>query len=178
MKLIDVSVPLDRQLPTYLNNAPFSLEAIKRIASGDSSNVSTLHMSAHGGHVRRRAAALLLRRRRGDRGAAAGDAGCGRGARSSGSPRAPAVDGRRIWSAIEPLGEDLRVLIKTHNSRLVGATLTFHDRLRRRQRKSRREASGLSAASKVVGVDYLSVEPCRHAGRARAPRAAWAPARS
>jgi len=52
MKLIDVSVPLDANLPTYPNNTPFSLEPIKRIARGDSSNVSTLHMSAHTGtHV-------------------------------------------------------------------------------------------------------------------------------
>ena len=52
MKLIDVSVPLDARLPTYPHNTPFSLEPIKRIARGDSSNVSTLHMSAHTGtHV-------------------------------------------------------------------------------------------------------------------------------
>src|SRR4051812_49760299 len=52
MKFIDVSVPLDAQLPTYPNNTPFTLEPIKRIARGDSSNVSTLHMSAHTGtHV-------------------------------------------------------------------------------------------------------------------------------
>src|SRR3954464_8303546 len=52
MKLIDVSVPLDAQLPTYPHNTPFALEAIKRLAKGDSSNVSSLHMSAHSGtHV-------------------------------------------------------------------------------------------------------------------------------
>src|SRR4029078_2403915 len=52
MKLIDVTVPLDANLPTYPGNAPFALEAIKRIARGDSSNVSSLHMSAHAGtHV-------------------------------------------------------------------------------------------------------------------------------
>src|SRR5882724_2990026 len=52
MRLIDVSVPLDARLPTYPNNTPFSLQPIKRIARGDSSNVSTLHMSAHcGTHV-------------------------------------------------------------------------------------------------------------------------------
>ena len=52
MKLIDVSVPIDARLATYPGNTPFSLEAIKRIANGGSSNVSTLHMSAHGGtHV-------------------------------------------------------------------------------------------------------------------------------
>ena len=52
MKLIDVSVPLDATLPNYPGNTPFSLEAIKRLSRGDRSNVSTLHMSAHGGtHV-------------------------------------------------------------------------------------------------------------------------------
>ena len=52
MKLIDVTVPLDATLPTYPNNTPFSLEPIKRLARGDSSNVSSLHMSAHcGTHV-------------------------------------------------------------------------------------------------------------------------------
>ena len=52
MKLIDVSVPLRADLPTYPGNTPFSLEPKKRIAQGDSSNVSTLHLSAHAGtHV-------------------------------------------------------------------------------------------------------------------------------
>src|ERR1700704_1968390 len=52
MKLIDVSVPLDGNLPTYPGNVPFNLEATKRIASGDSSNVSAIHMSVHTGtHV-------------------------------------------------------------------------------------------------------------------------------
>src|SRR3954466_15310931 len=52
MKLIDVSVPLDAQLPTYPHNTPFTLEPIKRLARGDSSNVSSIHMSAHcGTHV-------------------------------------------------------------------------------------------------------------------------------
>ena len=38
--------------PPIPDNTPFSLEPIKRIARGDSSNVSTLHMSAHAGtHV-------------------------------------------------------------------------------------------------------------------------------
>ena len=52
MKLIDVSVPLDSNTPTYPGNTPFQVEPIKRLANGDSSNVSTLHMSAHAGtHV-------------------------------------------------------------------------------------------------------------------------------
>jgi arylformamidase len=52
MPIIDVSVPLDRTLPSYPNNLPFSLDPVKRLARGDSSNVSALHMSAHSGtHV-------------------------------------------------------------------------------------------------------------------------------
>src|SRR5436190_11053654 len=52
MKLLDVTVPLDSALPVYPGNTPFTLEAIKRIADGDSSNLSTLHLSAHSGtHV-------------------------------------------------------------------------------------------------------------------------------
>src|SRR5579862_6566404 len=52
MKLIDVTVPLDANLPTYPGNQPFVLEPVKRLARGDSSNVSSLHMSAHAGtHV-------------------------------------------------------------------------------------------------------------------------------
>ncbi len=42
-------MPSSRPTP---DNTPFTLEPIKRIANGDSSNVSTLHMSAHTGtHV-------------------------------------------------------------------------------------------------------------------------------
>ena len=52
MKLIDVSAPLDLTLPNYPGNTPFSLDAIKQVARGDSPNTSTLHVSAHGGtHV-------------------------------------------------------------------------------------------------------------------------------
>lgn len=52
MKLFDVSVPLDAALASYPGNTPYSLEPNKRLARGDSSNVSTLHMSAHSGtHV-------------------------------------------------------------------------------------------------------------------------------
>src|SRR5947207_5327992 len=52
MKLIDVSVPLDTTTPSYPGNTAFTIEGIKRIARGDSSNVSSLHMSVHAGtHV-------------------------------------------------------------------------------------------------------------------------------
>lgn len=52
MKLIDVSIPLDANVPTYPGTTPFSLEPMKRLARSDCANVSTLHLSAHAGtHV-------------------------------------------------------------------------------------------------------------------------------
>jgi arylformamidase len=113
MKLIDVSVPLDDRLPTYPHNTPFSLEAVKRIARGDSSNVSTLHMSAHSGtHV--------------DAPRHFFDAGPGTEELALdllvGRTRVIEVTSRDGVSAEDLAGidfsDDLRVLIKTHNSRL------------------------------------------------------------
>jgi arylformamidase len=113
MKLIDVSVPLDAQLPTYPHNTPFSVEPIKRLARGDSSNVSTLHMSAHTGtHV--------------DAPRHFFDEGAG----TESLPLELLIGRARVievsWRAgiaAEDLGtidlsDDIRVLIKTRNSRL------------------------------------------------------------
>src|SRR5215216_1085765 len=110
MKLIDVTVPLDAQLPTYPHNTPFSLEPIKRRARGDSSNVSTLHLSAHSGtHV--------------DAPRHFFDAGAGAEALPleilCGRARVIAVTARRPVSPADfsrlDLSEDIRLLIKTHN---------------------------------------------------------------
>jgi len=150
MKLIDVSVPLDSTTPTYPGNTPFTLEAIKRIARGDSSNVSTLHMSAHSGtHV--------------DAPRHFFDEAPGTEALPLemlfGRTRVAEVRSRRGIDADElaalNLSEDLRVLFKTANSRLWG-TSEFH-----------KDYVGVTEAGarflvdhgiKVVGVDYLSVE--------------------
>ncbi len=52
MPLLDVSLRLSSDLPTYPGNPPFKLEPVKRIARGDSSNVSALHLGTHTGtHV-------------------------------------------------------------------------------------------------------------------------------
>jgi arylformamidase len=51
-RLIDVSVLLRPGVPTYPGNQPFEFEPVKRIANGDSSNVSRLVMGTHSGtHV-------------------------------------------------------------------------------------------------------------------------------
>jgi arylformamidase len=156
MKLIDVTVPLDDNLPTYPGNTPFSLEAVKRISRGDSSNVSTLHMSVHAGtHVDAPrhffdgapgAAALPLEM-------------------LLGRTRVVEISTRSGIGAEQlaglDLSDDVRVLFKTSNSRLWGSS-DFHT-----------DFVGVTASGaehlvahgiKVVGVDYLSVEEFRKPG--------------
>jgi len=156
MKLIDVSVPLDSNIPTYPGNTPFQVEAIKRLANGDSSNVSSLHMSAHAGtHVdaprhffddgpgTEHLSLELL---------------CGR-ARVIELTTRKAVTPEDL--AHFDLREDVRLLIKTHNSRLWGSP-TFHS-----------DYIGVTEPAakflvehgvKLLGVDYLSVETFKTPG--------------
>jgi arylformamidase len=156
MKLIDVSVPLDSNTPTYPGNTPFTLEGTKRIARGDSSNVSTLHLSAHAGthvdaprHFFDNAPAaeslpleMLL-----------------------GRTRVAEVRSRKGIDVDEldqlDLSEDIRVLFKTVNSKYWGMA-EFHQ-----------DYVGVTDAGakylvehgiKVVGVDYLSVEVFKQPG--------------
>jgi arylformamidase len=156
MKLIDVTVPLDANLPTYPGNTPFSLEAIQRIASGDHANTSTLHMSAHAGtHVdaprhffegRPGVDMLPL------------DLMLGR-------TRVVEVNSRSGIGAEQltglDLSDDVRILFKTSNSRLWG-TPEFHTGY------VGVTASGaehlIAHGIKVVGVDYLSVEEFKKPG--------------
>jgi len=156
MKLIDVSVPLDARLPVYPGNTPFTIEAVKRIAAGDSSNLSTLHLSAHSGtHVD--APRHFI------------DGGPGAESLSLdlliGRTRVVEIASRKGIGPDELGGsdfsEDIRVLLKTANSRLWGS------------RDFREDYVGLTEAGarflvdhgvKVVGVDYLSVEVFRTPG--------------
>jgi len=151
MKLIDVSVPIDATLPTYPSNTPFRLEPIRRRARGDRSNLSTLHMSAHTGtHV--------------DAPVHVVDGGAGVEALPleilCGRARVIELTSRKAIAAEDlerlDLSEDIRLLIKTQNSRWWGDP-TFH---------SDYVGIGESAAKllvdrgvKLVGVDYLSIEP-------------------
>jgi len=156
MKLIDVTVPLDASLPNYPGNQPFVLDAVKRIANGDSSNVSAIRMSAHAGtHV--------------DAPRHYFDDGAGVEALALemllGRTRVIEVTSRTGIGAdelaVHNLSEDVRVLIKTHNSKLWGSP-EFHP-----------DYVGVTASGaeyliahgiKVVGVDYLSVETFKQPG--------------
>lgn len=155
MKFIDVSVPLTPALAVYPGNVPFHLEAVKRVADGASSNVSALHLSAHAGtHVD-------APRHFFDQGDGVDvlplELLIGR-ARVIELPSARSIGPEELKS-IE--AEDVRVLIKTRNSRLWGSP-EFHP-----------DYVGLTAEGatylvnhgvKVVGIDYLSVEEFRKPG--------------
>ena len=150
MKLIDVTVPIDETLPTYPNNTPFSLESIKRLARGDSSNVSSLHMSAHcGTHV--------------DAPRHFFDSGPGTETLPLdlllGRARVIEVASRTGVSAEDladqDFSEDIRILIKTRNSQLWGSAEFRADYVGVTESGARHlVAHGI----KLVGVDYLSVE--------------------
>jgi arylformamidase len=156
MKLIDISVPLDGKLPTYPNNTPFEIEPTKRIAEGGSSNVSSLRLSAHTGtHV--------------DAPRHFFDSGPGTEALPLdmlvGRARVIEVTSRRSITADDlaafNLSEDVRLLIKTSNSRLW-ASPEFHADYVGVDESAARYL--VDHGVKVVGVDYLSVEVFRTAG--------------
>ena len=156
MKLIDVTVPLDPTLPTYPNNTPFSLEPIKRIARGDSSNVSTLHMSAHcGTHV--------------DAPRHFFDDGSATEALALemliGRARVIEITSRTGIAAEDFVGidlsEDVRLLIKTHNSRLWSSPDFHTDYIGVTESGAKHL---VDRGIKVLGVDYLSVEQFRKPG--------------
>jgi arylformamidase len=156
MKLIDVSVPLDAQLPTYPHNTAFTLEPIKRLANGDSSNVSTLHMSAHTGtHV--------------DAPRHFFDTGSGTEALPLelliGRARVIEISSRAGITAEDlaavDLSDDIRLLIKTRNSRLWGSPEFHTDYVGVTESGAKHL---VEHGIKVVGVDYLSVEQFKNPG--------------
>lgn len=156
MPLIDISVPLDANLPTYPGNTPYTLEPIKRMARGDSSNVSSLRMSAHAGtHVD-------APRHFFD--AAAGAEGLAL-EMLIGRARVVEVTARQGIGADALGGFDLsgeiRVLFKTPNSEWWGSP-EFHADFVGITESGARHL--VERGIKVVGVDYLSVEEFRRPG--------------
>lgn len=156
MKLFDVTIPLDENLPVYPGNTPFSLEPIKRLSRGDSSNVSSFHLSAHSGtHV--------------DAPRHFFDDGVGADALPLelllGRARVIEVESRsgvgRDELAGLDLSDDLRVLIKTRNSRLWGSREFRSDYVGVTEEGARYL---LGQGVKVVGIDYLSVEQFKKPG--------------
>jgi arylformamidase len=156
MKLIDVSVPLDANLATYPGNTPFAIEAIQRIARGDHANLSSLRMSAHcGTHVD--APRHFIDDAPGTD-ALGLDLLIGRARVIELTTRKGITDADL---ATFDLSEDVRVLIKTSNSRLWGSP-EFHPGFVGVAESGARHL--VEHGVKVVGVDYLSVEEFRAPG--------------
>ncbi len=156
MKLIDVTVPLDANLPTYPGNTPFALEPIKRLARGDSSNLSSIHMSAHAGtHVD---APRHFFDQAGGTDALPLEMLIGR-------TRVVEVTSRKGIGADElsafDFSEDVRLLLKTGNSRLWGSAEFHPDYVGVTESGARHL---IERGIKVVGVDYLSVEEFKKPG--------------
>jgi arylformamidase len=156
-RLIDVSVLLRPGIPTYPGNQPFEFEPVKRISQGASSNVSKVVMGTHAGtHVdapkhffddKPGVDALPL------------DLLIGR-ARVIDVP----VRGGITEAHLSPAGlrEDLRVLLRTPNSRLWSTNDGFHEDYTYLAESGARYL--VDQGVKVVGIDYLSVEQFHKAG--------------
>lgn len=156
MKLIDVTLPLSANLPTYPGNATFGLEPVKRMAEGASSNVSIMRLGTHTGtHI--------------DAPRHFFDEGAGAEALPleilMGRCRVIEIPTRRgigpeHFAGLD-LNEDIRLLIKTPNSGLW------------RSKEFTPEYAFLTEGGarhlvdhgiKLVGVDYLSVEEFKKPG--------------
>ena len=155
-RYLDVSVPLAAGVPTYPGNPPFELEPIKRIARGDSSNVSRLTLGTHSGtHVD-------APRHFFDDGAGVDglllDLLLGR-ARVVDMPKRGGITAEDLIAA--GLREDLRVLFKTPNSALWNGGGFRQDYTYLTEGAARYL---VEQGVKVVGVDYLSVEEFKKPG--------------
>lgn len=156
-RLIDVSVLLTAGIATYPGNPPFELQPVKRIAEGGSSNVSRLVMGTHTGtHVDAprhffdvRAGVDLLPL----------DLLIGR-TRVIDMPHRGGITEAHLSAA--GLREDVRVLLRTPNSRLWNGSDGFEQDYTYLTESGARYL--VDQGVKVVGVDYLSVEQFKKPG--------------
>jgi arylformamidase len=150
MNLIDVSVPLDSNVPTYPGNTPFSIEPMMRTGRGDHANVSSLHLSAHAGtHVDAPWHSL------------------NDGARTESLSLDVLVGPARVVELattqpitaadLQPfdLSKDVRVLLKTRNSNLWDSPQFHADFIGVAESGAKYL---VDCGVRLVGVDYLSVE--------------------
>ena len=150
-RLIDVSVMLRPGIPTYPGNAPFEFEPVKRIANGDSANVSKIVMGTHSGtHLD--APKHFLDDKPGID-ALPLDLLIGR-ARVIDVPVRGGITEAHL--AASGLREDLRVLLRTPNSALWNSQQGFREDYTYVSEGAARYL--VDQGVKVVGVDYLSVE--------------------
>ena len=157
--ILDVSRPIFTGMPIYPRNPPVEIDPAKRIARGDSSNVSLLTLGSHTGtHVD---APLHM-----------DDAGAGDDEVSLDAMIGPAVvidladDVRAIGAAhlADRIGTHTRVLLRSRNSARFAATGVFEEDFSYLAPDG--AALLVERGVKLVGVDALSVEQY-HAGHHR-----------
>ena len=156
-RFLDVSVPLAPGVPTYPGNPPFEFEPVKRIANGDSANVSRMVIGTHTAtHVD-----APLHFFDGEPGIdqLPLDLLVGR-VRVIDLPHRGGITEQHLAAA--GLREDLRVLLRTPNSALWNA----HDGFHTDYTYVAEDAAKFLVAQgvKLVGVDYLSVEQFKKPG--------------
>ena len=160
-RFLDVSVPLAPGVPTYPGNPDFEFAPVKRIANGDCSNESRLVMGTHTGtHVD--APLHFFDDGAGRRRAAARPADRPRAGHRPAAPRRH--HGERTWP---PPGcaRICACCCSTPNSALWNTTDGFHTDYTYLTEGGAKFL--VEQGVKVVGVDYLSVEQFKKAGRAR-----------
>jgi arylformamidase len=155
-RVIDVTHPLSAALPTYPGNAPFELLPVKRMARGDSANVSVMHLGTHSGtHV--------------DAPRHFFDAGAGVDRLPLdllvGRARVVHVPVRRGIGpddlALLPIAGERRVLLRTANDALWDTSEFTPDYAFLTEEGARYL---IERGVAVVGVDYLSVEQFKKPG--------------
>jgi arylformamidase len=151
-RLIDVSVLLTPGIATYPGNPPFEIAPVHRLAAGDSANNSRLTMGTHTGtHVD--APKHFIDDRPGVD-AMSLDLLIGR-ARVIDMPVRGGITAKDLEAA--GLREDLRVLLRTPNSKLWNKPKEpFHEEYAYLTGEGAKFL--VDQGVKVVGVDYLSVE--------------------
>ena len=151
-KIIDVTLPLSAQVPVFPGDARFALETTERIETGGSSNLSRIALSSHAGtHVDAPYHFLAD------------------GATVDQLPLEILMGKARVIqvaavnsierSHLEPLNlrDDIRLLIKTRNSGMLRQPDFQSDFVF----LSPAAATYLAQAGiKLVGFDYLSIDPC------------------
>jgi arylformamidase len=155
-KLLDVSVRLAAGIPAFPGNPEFELQPVKRIAEGGSSNVSRLVMGTHTGtHVD--APKHFI-----DDGAGVDELPLDL---LIGRARVVEINHRGGIGADDlaaaGLREDLRVLLKTPNSRLWNSR-EFHNDYAHLSEAGARYI--VEQGVKLVGIDYLSIEQFKKPG--------------
>lgn len=160
MPIFDVSLPLSPRLPVYPDNPPFELSPVKRIARGDSANVSRVVLGTHTGTHVDAPSHFFDGRRTVDRLSLEWLVGPCRvvDVRPTDGRGITADDLRRAGA--DPIPQ--RLLLRTPNSGLWGTREDFTPSF---SYLTPEAATWLTAGGlKLIGIDYLSIEEFRRPG--------------